>query len=236
MAFIVLGAIGVVVLPSTVSIFLGQHDWYYLENPGSDVPCQKCHADIYEELNLSQLHKHWGNPNVADTSDCEACHRGNSSITYANASAGQYGLEAHAASRTECGYCHFNTTNMHNAVHGNLSKLLNYTAPSCNLCHNPHGNSSYGIAGGFGLSNLAGDSGLNSTHFDLITGTALKSNTYPGESEACVFCHTDVGVAFNVTSYTGYTLTAYDSISGNTSQWHITKLDPSNFTTYREVK
>ena len=59
---------GLIVLPETVSVFLGKHNWYNLDaSPASDVPCQKCHADIYEELNLSDLHIRWGDPAKADT-------------------------------------------------------------------------------------------------------------------------------------------------------------------------
>jgi hypothetical protein len=235
LAFIITAAIGIIVLPSTVSLFSGQHDWYYLDNPTSDVPCQKCHADIYAELNLSSLHIKWGDSAKADTADCEACHRGNSSVTYTNASAGQPGLEAHAATRAECSYCHFNTSNMWNAVHGNLSKTLGYDASGCR-CHNPHGSDAYGIAGGFGLSNLATDTGLNSTHFELLTGTAFESNVYPDESEACIFCHADVGVKFNFTTYTEYSLSVRNSVTTTSSEWSVTDISATNFTTYTEVK
>lgn len=208
LAFIIISAIGIIVLPSTVSIFSGQHQWYYLDNPGSDVPCQKCHADIYEELNLSSLHKKWGDPSVADTADCEACHRGNTSVTYANASASEPGREAHAATRAECSYCHFNSSNPYNAP----------------------------VAGGFGLSDLATDTGLNSTHFELLTGTAFQSNVYPEESEACIFCHTDVGVKYNFTTYTEYTIAVRNSVTTTSSEWGVTNMSATNFTTYTEVK
>ena len=203
-------ALGVVILPQTVSLFVGQHKWYYLDNPASDVPCQKCHADIYEELNLSTPHKKWGDPTKADTADCEACHRGNFSITYANASAGQPGLEAHAASTIECMYCH-----------GNSTIASYHSAP---------------IAGGFGLSDLATDTGVNATHLELVTGTAFQSNVYPGESEACIFCHTNVGVKFNFTTYTGFSLTVENTISGGNSYWTVSSITPIDFVTYTEVK
>lgn len=229
--------VGIFVLPKTVSLFAGMHEWYYLDaNPTSDVDCKKCHADIYEELQLSPLHKKWGDPTIADTKDCEACHRGNASITYANASSNQPGLEAHAATKADCTYCHFNTTNMRNAVHGNLSNLLGYDTSGCR-CHNPDPNlSSFGMAGGFGFSNHPDDSGLNSTHLELILGTALDSGVYPGESEACIFCHTDVGVKFNVTTYTGYSITVSNNVAGNISEWSVSDISPTDFITYTEVK
>jgi len=39
-------AIGIFTLPSTVSLFSGQHSWYDLSGGGNQVPCEKCHADI----------------------------------------------------------------------------------------------------------------------------------------------------------------------------------------------
>lgn len=228
-------SIGILILPPTVSNFAGRHIWYYLDNPGSDVPCQKCHADVYEELNLSTLHKKWGDPAKADTADCEACHRGNTSITYSEASTGKEGKEAHAATKSECSYCHLNTTNMHEAVHGNLSKKLGYDGTGCR-CHNAFSQDSLGIAGGFGLSNLASDTGSNSTHFELLVGTFFRSSIYPDESEACIACHTDVGVKFNITSYTGYSISVFNSISPISSEWTIADITPSEFTTYTEVK
>ena len=235
MIIVMLLSLGIIIFPKTLSIFTGKHNWYNLENPTSDVPCQKCHADTYEELNLSTLHKKWGDPAKADTADCEACHRGNASITYANASSGQPGLGAHAATKATCSYCHFNTSNMYNAVHGNLSNVLGYDASGCR-CHNIHGTDSYGIAGGFGLSNLANDTGSSSTHYELITGTTFQSNVYPEESEACIFCHTDVGVKFTMTTYSGYRITVVNSFTATSSSWGVSSISPSNYVTYTEVK
>ena len=44
-------AIGLFALPGTVAMFGGQHDWYDLNPDGNDVSCEKCHADIYAEMN-----------------------------------------------------------------------------------------------------------------------------------------------------------------------------------------
>ena len=225
--------IGVIALPSTLSIFLGQHNWYYLDNPTSDVPCQKCHADIYEELNQSSYHTNWGVAKKADTKDCEACHRGNTSINYADSYQSQFGDKAHAASSINCGYCHFNTSNMHNVVHGNLSNYLNYTAPTCSLCHNAHGIDSYGIAGGFNLSNHPTDSGSNSTHFELVLSSEFYSNIYSGESESCILCHTAVKAKINFTSLSGYSITATNTISGSKSEWDV-NISAGDYINYTE--
>ena len=47
---IMLAATGIVILPQTVSLFAGQHYWYNLSGYGNDVPCEKCHADVAEEM------------------------------------------------------------------------------------------------------------------------------------------------------------------------------------------
>jgi hypothetical protein len=43
-------AIGIFALPSSVSLFSGQHTWYDLSGDGNDVPCEKCHAEIKDEM------------------------------------------------------------------------------------------------------------------------------------------------------------------------------------------
>ena len=55
-------AIGIFALPSTVSLFSGQHSWYDLsESVGgtsgaNNVPCVKCHADIADEMISTGAH------------------------------------------------------------------------------------------------------------------------------------------------------------------------------------
>jgi len=107
-------AIGTFALPSTVSLFSGQHTWYDLGAKGNDVPCEKCHADIAAEM------EHVG-PHTGETGyerlECEYCHRvfpiehKNASFdTYTYASGdgagAEAGKEAHAASTVPCMYCH----------------------------------------------------------------------------------------------------------------------------------
>jgi len=46
-------AVGLFALPSTVSLFSGQHRWYNISGTGNEIPCIKCHADIYDEYTLT---------------------------------------------------------------------------------------------------------------------------------------------------------------------------------------
>jgi hypothetical protein len=107
--------IGIFALPSTVSLFGGQHKWYDLGGKGNEVPCEKCHADTAAEME-SQIGPHTGETGYGRMK-CVYCHRlfpiehKNASFdTYAYASGdgtgAEPGKEAHAASTVACMYCH----------------------------------------------------------------------------------------------------------------------------------
>ena len=167
-----------ITLPSTVSLFAGQHSWYNLEQPGTGVPCIKCHADVYDELNQSAYHKIWGEPGKADDQDCFTCHQINESITFASGDLNQPGKEAHAAASINCGYCHFNSSVA--AAMGTV------------------------VAGGFGKSDLAGDTGSSEAHVKFVEDAQLDdpvlgTDIMLKENEACITCHTAVAVRVNFT-------------------------------------
>jgi len=50
LAIIALIGIGVFALPSTMSLFAGQHSFYNIDATGNQVPCKKCHGDVQAEL------------------------------------------------------------------------------------------------------------------------------------------------------------------------------------------
>jgi hypothetical protein len=64
--------IGIFALPSTMSLFAGQHVWYDLSTGGNDVPCEKCHADIAAEYQDAFAHPLYM-PHKTYT--CSHCHR-----------------------------------------------------------------------------------------------------------------------------------------------------------------
>ena len=102
-------AIGLFAMPSTLSLFAGQHTFYN----GSEVKCEKCHADIYSELGNSL-------ENTAHTAgvfaDCEYCHKTNTtnlSVPISGTANANYtgtnvtgNANAHAAVTMECINCH----------------------------------------------------------------------------------------------------------------------------------
>lgn len=101
-------AMGMFFIPSTVSLFAGQHTF----DGGGDVSCRKCHEDIYSEIYNSGA----GLPHVSFGETCMACH----TTGYvwrsfiANVSGmtkGVHGVNKseqgfHAATTVECVFCH----------------------------------------------------------------------------------------------------------------------------------
>jgi len=160
-------AIGMIVLPSVVSLYAGEHSFYDIDD-GYGGRCIKCHADIYEELSNGANHSTVDGSSGFDGEECTACHRSNVSIIYASGSTNSPGREAHAATVTHCGYCHFNSTN-------------SFLAP---------------VAGGFGQSDLSDDTGVNESHYKFVT-ESRSSNLVFNESESCIACHTTCEVTFN---------------------------------------
>jgi hypothetical protein len=187
----VLIAVSALVLPNTVSLFAGQHYWYNLSATGNQVPCEKCHADIFEELNLSAFHKSFnpGTPNVTDRYDCEGCHRANVSITYASVSGGYLGYtpgqQAHAASVVACMLCH-----QINASQAQSTTPTGFLAGGFNI-------SDFSVSSPFNYSDET-YTGLYEAHNAFIA-RAIQDNMLQDSNEACVACHTHVPVKINWT-------------------------------------
>lgn len=74
LAIIALIGIGVFALPSTMSLFAGQHSFYNIDATGNQVPCQKCHGDVKAELG-GQLSPVTGTYGPHASFQCEYCHR-----------------------------------------------------------------------------------------------------------------------------------------------------------------
>ncbi len=164
---VALFTMGLVVLPTTVSLLSGQHSFYEV-NEGYESRCIKCHADIYEELRSGSNHSTIDSNNGFSGEECLGCHRANVSTTYANATRNQPGGEAHAATITDCGYCHFDKDN-------------NFNAP---------------VAGGFGLSNVEPDTGIYASHYSFVI-QSREGDMASNHSESCIACHTNCAVEIN---------------------------------------
>jgi hypothetical protein len=215
-------AIGIFALPSTVSLFSGQHSWYDLSAQGNNVPCEKCHADIADEMS------HTG-PHV--DMECWHCHKTGdlTGFTYASGdgTGSTSGQEAHAASAVECmacheGFgadsclsCHFGATSVHPAEWNDTS--------ACENCHkDPGGQSSHSStkleAGGFNLTvNSSSDTGELAAHKVFVLD-AIDEPLMEGANEACIACHTRVGVNITWTKNENLEFTATEDANG---EWTI---------------
>lgn len=74
LAIIALVGIGVFALPSTMSLFTGQHAFYNIDAEGNQVPCVKCHGDIQSELKSTHSEV-TGTDGPHASMTCEMCHR-----------------------------------------------------------------------------------------------------------------------------------------------------------------
>ncbi|KAF5413252.1 MAG: hypothetical protein C5S38_06915 [Candidatus Methanophagaceae archaeon] len=205
-------AIGIFALPSTVSLFSGQHSWYDLGGSESDVPCMKCHGDIDDEMRdpLNGVHRNLSSPT------CD-CHRVNTSTTR---------LGTGVAS----------SSNSTGPIPGTTSHAAETIA--CMVCHE-HGNElSYPFAGGFNQSvvydgidpsktrywyNSTNSTGEFAAHNDFIR-EAIESDLMTDSNEACIACHTRIGV--NIT-WRKSTVMHFDADEDHNGTWELT-----NFTAH----
>lgn len=177
-------AIGIIVLPQTIAMFAGQHDWYDTTLPGNQVPCAKCHADIFQELSIGSntsvngLHR----SQFGDTTGCDACH-----IITAPAIEGLTqgpGGQFHAAA-----------------------------SPACLDCHS-------GTAGG-GKSALEIVNGTEEVHKAFINQSMIAM-FLKGANEACISCHTHIGVNITWTKATTIEFNASETVlSDGNHSWIV---------------
>ena len=208
---IVLFALGFYILPSTISLFAGEHVWYYIGNQGNDIPCEKCHADVAEEVASSPHHS---------ALTCEHCHRG-VNITYASDYGGDVygGKEAHAASILSCLICHSGYRTDSNEAYNHSH--YEYPNTDCNLCHNGPNEPPPPTAGGFGLTGQSGDTGEYAAHKSFVL-KSRNSKTLFDSNEACIACHTQIKLGFNYTTPRVMDITVTESYSqdGKSVSWN----------------
>ncbi len=203
--FIIL-ATGLVVLPSTVNLFAGEHSFYNIEN-GYGSRCIKCHADIFDELKAGANHSTVDGEEGWSGEECMGCHRANASITFANATTNTPGDEAHAATIIHCGYCHLNSTNPFNAP----------------------------VAGGFGLSDLSNDTGYNASHYSFMI-ESRDSDLLKEESEPCVACHTNTHARINFSMVSETKMVFNNTLADSDSHWDLEDVTINQIESYIEVK
>ena len=188
-------AIGIFALPSTVSLFAGQHVWYDISQPENNVPCIKCHADIYGEFLMSGAHQTLAggessnSTNSTTTYDsnkaCAACHRVDS-VDYTFASGDNKGStpgnKAHAAATIACMACH------------EFGSTAEDKGPAAGGFAQP----SYGVGFEGQQYHYTDDKhkGEHAAHNPFIA-QAINSEMLEDSNEACLACHTYIPVKIN---------------------------------------
>ena len=231
-------AIGIFALPSTIAMFGGQHNWYDLGDDGNQVPCEKCHADIYDEMSNTGPHSNMS---------CWYCHRTSNLTGYTYASGDGTGSlpgeEAHAASTVECMDCHEGFAESDDCA--TCHDMVNSTITShptewiddaiCGDCHLgysggvPHGASIE--AGGFNLTVTSDDTGTNAAHMAFVQD-ADADPLMEGANEACITCHTHTAIDINWTHAYKMSLNAVQDEDGNWDCTDFITEGTYNVTTY----
>ncbi|KAF5432805.1 hypothetical protein C5S36_07830 [Candidatus Methanophagaceae archaeon] len=205
-------AIGIFALPGTVSLFSGQHSWYDLsDNAQNDVPCEKCHQDIADEM-ISD-----GN-GVHLKLTCSMCHRTpfNDYIYGSGYGDGSTpGKEAHAAAVVQCMDCHDH--NVSKPGYGKHTYDPAYIEVGCagpgNPCHESITPCDNLGAGGFGLTGYLDDTGERAAHMDFVNDS-IDDPLMEGANEACIACHTRIGVNISWTKSTTLHFNANETHDG----------------------
>ncbi|MFZ2071968.1 MAG: hypothetical protein WAV32_10355 [Halobacteriota archaeon] len=200
-------AVGIFALPGTLSLFSGQHSWYDLgKTTGNDVPCEKCHQDIEDEMVSGDNGVHKGLSAKKGEASC-LCHRvtGTGVASGHNNSEGaapKPGTTAHAAEAIACMICHENNTRTggNYPFAGGFKNSTVYNGTGATECYN------------YSWGNKTG--GEHAAHNDFIN-QAIKDPLMADSNEACIACHTRIGVNITWTKNKYLEFTAGEDPQGN---------------------
>lgn len=178
-----------------------QHKWYDTSEDENQVPCSKCHQNIYDEYETS------GNIHYRVNMECEDCHRGETGVTYAvGGSPEQPGVEAHTASIPPCRQCHeYQTTNISHANESHKPLYdtagLNEACISCHTGFDKSLNFTRALYVEYDLTKNATDAWViqnftffssNSTIINLAPEGRKHTWENASEIDYCFDCHSDV--------------------------------------------
>lgn len=190
-------ATGLFAMPTTLSLFAGQHSFVAPDN----VTCQKCHQDIYDSIQSGNMHKNLGDGSAWNSGTnnnalgiCVGCHR--VSDTFTNVT----GIPSAAPNR---GTGFFNQSPDTLGFGGTHTMVVTL---ECRQCHSD-------------VPNQFLDA--NETHqpfyLEALNGTTNYTIPLKGANEACLGCHSHTVVTLNWTRPTGYNV----NITENSSHKYI---------------
>jgi hypothetical protein len=221
---------GLFILPSTLSMFGGQHSWYEPQ----EIDCSKCHIIEYEEMSSGAYGVHSPHRTADTTFECTDCHNVSMNMTYY--ATGQKGdhTSAHAVTTVSCLACHgdlfSNGTTCGTTCHYPLSPGLNvmhelvkkneWNHSTCIKCHREYDDNVTIMRENVFINDV--DDNLSNpleAHRSFFLGMSGENTTesesgLTGPNEACLGCHTGVGANISWTRPTNITFTA-DKSSGD---------------------
>lgn len=197
-------AIGLFILPSTLSMFVGQHTWYSVKNTDDMVTlCGKCHQPEVDEwkTNIDNGGAHATFEKVYGTqSGCAICHQVNSTAL------ADYGLDVSALSGYSFeDFTQEDLTNTSNATDFQ-GTWRSQTTPHAAIkvdCADCHYNATV---------QLMNSSSAHSDFYNQSTANATNS-------AACIGCHTMTDVNISWYKFGGLDINA--TINKSTNLWEI---------------
>jgi hypothetical protein len=180
-------------------LFSGQHSWYSIDAEDNQILCSKCHGDIWDEM-VATGDKGNG-VHVSMNKTC-LCHRvpGTGVADGDGTGNSNLGTKAHAAATIACMICHEQGTSYPHAGGFNQSAVYASTGV-------PAGERYY-------YNHSDGTGGEHAAHNAFIN-QAIKDTLMEDSNEACIACHTRVGVNITWTKNEYLEFTAEEDEFGN---------------------
>jgi len=217
-------AIGIFMLPQTLSMFAGQHSWY---DPKDDaIPCEKCHWLESGELTSCAYGLHSPHRSADRDFECIECHNVSMDVSYyfETGAVGKH-TPAHAATTVSCLACHgelfSNGTFCAASCHGNIGDAnevnvmhilamkyeMSHDGNECLKCHKYYDDRVSVMKANVFINHI--DTELShplESHREFFLGMSGENITksesgLSGPNEACIGCHTSSGVNISWTRY-----------------------------------
>lgn len=198
-------AIGLFILPSTLSMFVGQHTWYSVKNPDDmEILCAKCHQPEVDEWNQNIIAG--GAHSTFETeyptqSGCTICHQVNASAL------SDYGINVTSLSAYNFeDFTQEGLSNTSNAIDFQ-GKWRSQSTPHAAIkvdCADCHYNATKQL------------SNPDSAHSDFYNQSSASAT----DSAACIGCHTMTDMNISWYKFGGLNVNA--TINKTTEEWEIT--------------